>query len=159
MDTSAFKRLYDQYAGKLFNFILWTTGNRSVCDDILQNVFSNIWQCDSVPEDSHRRKAWLFTVARNACMDHFRNSKHEVACRTRERERNNYHDRDDDGTSAWEAVQRLLETDRIIIFLHLKMGYDYPEIGAMLGMTDNCVRVRMCRALHKLRDILVRKGV
>jgi RNA polymerase sigma-70 factor (ECF subfamily) len=154
-----FKQLYDQYATKLYNFILWTTGNRTVCDDILQNVFIKVWRCLSVPHDCGERNAWLYAVTRNACMDHFRGSKRfvefdETIGGTVERG-----DREDDGKLAWNEVQQLPDTERAIVFLHLKLGYSYQEIGTMLDLTENNVRVKIFRALKKLREILTRKGV
>ena len=159
MEKPEFNKLYDQYAIKLYNFILWTTGNRAVCDDILQNVFVKVWRCASVPPDPRERNAWLYTVARNACMDHFRGSKRFVSFDesiggTVERT-----DQEDDGKLAWSEVRHLPETERAIVFLHLRLGYSYQEIGAMFDMTENNVRVKIFRALRKLREILVRKGV
>ncbi|HEX3020015.1 MAG TPA: RNA polymerase sigma factor, partial [Chitinispirillaceae bacterium] len=72
MVESEFKKLYNDYGQRLYSFIIWLTHNRSASDDIMQNVFINIWKCQSVPVSEIELQRWLFTVARNACLDHFR---------------------------------------------------------------------------------------
>ena len=49
--------------------------------------------------------------------------------------------------------------ERSVVYLHVKMGYSYPEIGRMMGMSESLARVTAFRALRRLRDTLVRKGV
>jgi RNA polymerase sigma-70 factor (ECF subfamily) len=154
-----FKKTYDNNAKRLYNFILWTTGNRAVCDDILQNVFLKVWRCSTVPADTDERIAWLYTITRNACIDYFRGLKrfsqyNDAVGGIVERP-----EHEDDGKLAWHEVAQLPETDRAIIYLHLKMGYSYSEIGRFLEITENHVRVKIFRALRKLRAILTRKGI
>ncbi|MBN1130701.1 MAG: RNA polymerase sigma factor, partial [Chitinispirillaceae bacterium] len=147
MEELEFKQLYDQYAKKLYNFILWTVGTRAGCDDIMQNVFVKVWKCTTVPHDPGERNAWLYTVTRNACMDHFRSSKRFVEYDEKVGGATERQDHQDDGRLAWNEVRALPEAERTIVFLHLRLGYSYQEIGKLLGMTENNVRVRIFRAL------------
>jgi len=160
VEKPEFKKIYDTNARRLYNFILWTTGNRAVCDDVLQNVFVKVWRCNTLPADDRGLTAWLYAIARNACIDYFRTVKRSTE----------YNDeigvadagsgeRDDDGKLAWHEVTQLPDAERSIVYLHLKIGYSYTEIGAMLNMTENNVRVKAFRALHKLREILIKKGL
>jgi len=159
VEKNEFQKIYDNNARKLYNFILWTTGNRSVCDDILQNVFVKVWRCDRVPPDNGECTAWLYAVTRNACVDHFRSSKKFVEFNEAIGGATETPDAEDDGKLAWREVQQLPESERAIMFLHLKLGYSYAEIGKLLDLTENHVRVKAFRALRRLREILVRKGL
>lgn len=159
MDGTTFKQIYDRNARRLYNFILWTTGNRSACDDILQTVFIKVWRCAAAPAPTEEQTAWLYTIARHACIDYFRSV----------RKHSEYNDEiggfdprsegNDDGEMAWRQVALLEETERAVIYLHLKLGYSYAEIGRLMDMTENNVRVKAFRALRKLRDILLRKAL
>ena len=159
MDDRTFNNMYDRNARKLYNFILWTTGNRSACDDILQTVFMKVWRSAAAPESQEEQTPWLYAIARNACIDHFR--------KTRKCTEYNDHigvnaengDESDDGKMAWRQVSLLEETERAVIYLHLKLGYSYAEIGRLMNMTENNARVKAFRALRKLRDVLIRKGL
>jgi RNA polymerase sigma-70 factor, ECF subfamily len=159
VDEQEFKKLYDRNARRLYNFILWTTGNSAVCDDVLQNVFVKVWRCALVPADEGEQTAWLYAVTRNACIDYFRGKKkfveyNDAVGGTAERS-----DAEDDGRAAWNEVRQLPENERAIVYLHLKMGYSYAEIARLLSMTENNVRVKAFRALRRLREILIRKGL
>lgn len=159
MEEYEFKHLYDTNAKKLYNFILWTTGNRSVCDDILQNVFVKVWRCAKVPEVESERTAWMYAIARNTCIDYFRSAKQCTEYNDAIGGTVSASDRDDDGKQAWSEVTQLPQTERSIVYLHLKMGYSYGEIAQFLAMTENNVRVKAFRALRKLREILIKKGL
>jgi RNA polymerase sigma-70 factor (ECF subfamily) len=160
VDEHEFKQLYDRNARRIYNFILWTTGNRSVCDDIVQTVFIKVWRSSAVPDSAGEQTAWLYAVARNACIDYFRSTRHfaeyndEINSAVEQSDTAR-----DDGNQAWHEVRGLPDTERAIVFLHIKMGYSYGEIGRFLAMTENHVRVTAFRALRKLRDILMRKGL
>jgi RNA polymerase sigma-70 factor (ECF subfamily) len=159
VEKNEFQKIYDDNARKLYNFILWTTGNRSVCDDILQNVFVKVWRCHSVPPNGGECTAWLYAVTRNACVDYFRSTRKSVEFNEDIGGATEDSDAQDDGKLAWREVQRLPENERAIVFLHLKLGYSYAEIGRLMDMTENHVRVKAFRALRRLREILVRKGL
>ena len=159
MEKYEFKKIYGDNAKRLFNFILWTTGNRAVCEDILQNVFIKVWRSATVPADANGRIAWLYAITRNACIDYFRGLKRFSQYNDDAGVAVEKSDNEDDGRLAWNKVAQLPETDRAIIYLHLKIGYSYGEIGRFFDMTENHVRVRTFRALRKLRGILTRKGL
>jgi RNA polymerase sigma factor (sigma-70 family) len=154
-----FKALYDRNARRLYNFILWTTKNRSECDDILQTVFIKVWQSTTVPDVPGEQTAWLYAIARNACIDYFRRGKRAAEYREEIGGGVERREEDADGGIAWSEVAQLEETERAIVYLHLRLGYHYAEIGRLMDMTENNVRVKAFRALRRLREILIRKGL
>ncbi len=159
MQEGDFKNIYNEYGRRLYNFILWLTHNRAASDDILQNVFVNIWKCQTVPSSDIERQRWLFTVARNATLDHFR--KVSRFSRFRSHYQSEYYEApaDPDAHFTWNELSALPEKERCILYLHIKIGYTYKEIGDMLEMTENLVRVRAFRALKKLRENLTKKEI
>jgi RNA polymerase sigma factor (sigma-70 family) len=152
-----FKQVYNKFGRKLYNFILWLTHNRASCDDILQTVFINVWKCQSVPTDEIELQRWLFTVSRNACLDHFRKTTRFSRFRTQYTSEYYEPQADPDASFTWDELSELPENERSILYLHIKIGYTYKEIGDMLEMTENLVRVRAFRALKKLRENLTKK--
>jgi RNA polymerase sigma-70 factor (ECF subfamily) len=154
-----FKRIYNEYGQRLYGFIIWLTHNRTVSDDILQNVFVNIWKSRTVPSSEIELQRWLFTVARNAALDHFR--KYTRYSRFRTYYQNEYYEppADPDAHFTWNELSELPEKERSILYLHLKIGYTYKEIGEVMEISENLVRVRAFRALRKLREKLTRKEI
>jgi|WetSurMetagenome_2_1015567.scaffolds.fasta_scaffold149259_2 RNA polymerase sigma factor (sigma-70 family) len=159
MDSFTFKQLYDRNARRLYNFIFWTTGNRAVCDDILQTVFVKVWRSTTAPESQGQQTAWLYTVARHACIDYFRSDRKHSEYNDEVSGHEEHIDEKNDGEMAWRMVAQLEETERAVVYLHLKLGYSYAEIGHLMDLTENNVRVKAFRALRKLRDIMLRKGL
>jgi RNA polymerase sigma-70 factor (ECF subfamily) len=159
VDGTAFRQLYDRNARRLYNFILWTTGNKSVCDDILQTVFIKAWRSNTVPEPHSEQTAWLYVVARHACIDYFRSARRHCEYNDEIGGKEERSSEKNDGETAWRLVAQLGESERAVVYLHLKLGYSYAEIGRLMDMTENNVRVKAFRALRKLREIIIRKGL
>ena len=153
MDDRDVKALYDAHAKGLYNFILWMTRDPDASRDVLQTVFIRAWKSASLPSSFEDRNRWLFTAARNACYDSFR-----YGARLRSfKERYEKHLRSQDGGSVpdglfWDLLSECSKTERCILYLHLKAGYSYAEIGAVTDMTEANVRVRVCRAMKTLRE-------
>lgn len=159
MQEQEFKKIYKEFSRMLYNYILWLTHNRPACDDILQNVFINVWKCSTVPADRTELQRWLFTVSRNASMDYFRKVNRFSRFRTQYSQE--YYDppADPDARFTWNELSVLSENDRSIIYLHIKIGYTYKEIGELMEMTENLVRVKAFRALKKLRESIIKRDV
>jgi RNA polymerase sigma-70 factor, ECF subfamily len=163
MKQLQFTALYKEYSRQLYNFIRWTTNYCPVCDDILQNMFIRVWRCESVPEDDIECRRWLYAIARNACIDYFRSSarfSNFSEKYTRECSNSNLNDeQENDNSEIWKELSKLSDTDRSILYLHVKEGYAYREIAGVLDLNENQVRVKAFRALKKLREELVRNEV
>jgi RNA polymerase sigma-70 factor (ECF subfamily) len=147
-----FAELYDTYAGRLYNYALWMTRNKEASEDILQNVFIKIWKQPRVPSGERELEAWLYKVTHNTCLDFFRKSSRFSRFRLRyARETRVYGHGKAENRFVWEILGKVGETERTILYLHLKEGYSYREIGETLGLTETNVRVKAFRALGKLR--------
>jgi RNA polymerase sigma factor (sigma-70 family) len=72
-DSSAFSYLYDHYSGALYNIILQIVGNAEVANDVMQEVFINVWRkVESYDPTKGRLYTWLLNIARNASIDTLR---------------------------------------------------------------------------------------
>ncbi len=76
-DKAAFERLYDNHDRRSFDFIrrMLATADEATVEDLHQEVWIAVArQAASFDECKARFVTWLFTVARNKVMDHFRGS-------------------------------------------------------------------------------------
>jgi RNA polymerase sigma-70 factor (ECF subfamily) len=152
-----FKKIYATHGRKVYNFLLWLTHDKAAAEDVLQTVFVKVWQGTSIPENDAEAQRWLFTVARNASLDFFRKSARFSRFRTRFAQEHYDEEHDPDAPFTWRELDTLPEIDKSILYLHIKTGYTYKEIGDMLGITENLVRVKAFRALKKVREQLVKR--
>src|ERR1700759_3191344 len=71
--------LFERYHVPLFNFYLKLSGNRPLSEDLVQEVFFRIlkYRHSYRPETPFR--AWIYQIARNARLDHWRKHKPETS--------------------------------------------------------------------------------
>ena len=156
VDNIEFKALYDAHAKGLYNFILWMTRDADIGRDVLQTVFIRAWKSDSLPQGFEDRNRWLFTAARNSCYDTFRHGTRLRRFKERyERHVRSGSDEVHEGVF-WDILSECSETERCILYLHLKAGYSYAEIARIIDLTEENVRIKVFRAMKMLREKFAR---
>jgi len=158
MDNETLTTLYAAHAKSLYNYILWMTRNTEASKDILQTVFIRLWKSENAPRDGDDVRRWLFTAAKNACYDTFRSHARFSRLRSHYTAEFVRIDADPHDGFFWDMLSELSETERCILYLHLKAGYSYAEIGRIVELSENNVRVKVCRAIKRLRSVLSRSG-
>ncbi len=72
-DREAFARFYDRYAPLVFTLTVRILGVRSEAEDLLQEVFLQVWsQADSYRQDRGSPEAWITTITRSRAIDRLR---------------------------------------------------------------------------------------
>jgi RNA polymerase sigma factor (sigma-70 family) len=156
MDNNIFNSLYNAHAKSLYNYILWMTRNTEASKDILQTVFLRLWKSDAAPEDEVGIRRWLYTMAKNSCYDSFRAHSRFTRLRAHYTAQFQSTNVDPHDGFFWDMLEELSETERCILYLHLKAGYSYAEIGRIVDLSESNVRVKVCRAVKRLREVCIR---
>src|SRR5947209_15294641 len=71
--------LFDRYQKPLFNFYYRLTGNRTLSEDLVQEVFFRILKYRQSYRSGTPFRAWIYQIARNARIDHFRKFPRQTA--------------------------------------------------------------------------------
>ncbi|MDP2598640.1 MAG: sigma-70 family RNA polymerase sigma factor, partial [Candidatus Liptonbacteria bacterium] len=78
--ASAFGSLYDYYQPKIYRFVLIKVGRREEAEDLTHEVFQNAWQNISSYKDlGFPFSSWLYRIARNQIIDHYRTKRDEMS--------------------------------------------------------------------------------
>jgi RNA polymerase sigma factor (sigma-70 family) len=80
-DAAAFARLYDQHERRCFDFVrrMLAAADEATAEDVHQEVWLSVARSAATFDVNKARfVTWLFTIARNKVMDHFRRSGHEA---------------------------------------------------------------------------------
>ncbi|TQR21078.1 RNA polymerase sigma factor SigX [Psychrobacillus vulpis] len=72
MNDSVFHRLYDSYHQDVFQFLIYLVKNRQTAEDLVQEVYVRVLRAYSRFEGKSSEKTWLFSIAKNVAIDHFR---------------------------------------------------------------------------------------
>jgi RNA polymerase sigma factor (sigma-70 family) len=159
-DEAAFGYLYDHYSAALYGVIKQIVPDGEQVNDVLQEVFINIWRrIDSYDSTKGRLFTWMLNIARNAAIDRTRSKAYQEEMRRESLE---------DDTMAANAVVRpglddyglkkqlykLKEEHRLLIDLSYYQGYTHEQIAKALSMPVGTVKTRIRSALIQLRTLL-----
>jgi RNA polymerase sigma-70 factor (ECF subfamily) len=161
-DNSAFAYLYDHYSGALYTIILQIVENSEIADDVLQEVFLNIWRkMESYDSTKGRLYTWMLNIARNAAIDMIRSKSFQNS-----RKNQSIPDNVDvlGSGSAMQpnidmlGLKKLLESLkpelRTLVDLAYFKGYTHEEIAEIEEIPLGTVKTRIRSALMQLRTIL-----
>ncbi len=158
-DIDSLVPLFDKYHIKLYNFFLRLTRNRETAEDLTQNVFSRIITYKHSFNEKYKFKTWMYQMARNAHIDHYHknkayfsdfeqmeNSPEKVAEAINESEKTEKHE------LLKEAMNLLSSDEREILELSKFQDLKYEEISKITGNSVGAIKVKVHRAVNKLRN-------
>jgi len=128
------------------------TGSLSDAEDIFSDVFLALWQHDKIFDNEEHLKAWLIRVAINKA----KNLKKQAFNRYRATMHDNipYKDESTIKKEVNDALQQLKPNERAVVYLHYYEGYNFEEIGKILGIGKTSARVKAMRGRNKLKELL-----
>ena len=155
MTEKEYNHCVNQYADNVFRFIVKNLRHEEDARDIVQTAFEKLWK-NRETVDNEKSKSFLFTVAYNQMIDHIRKVKRiNLKDEFHEDGRVGYQTNSNTKKALMEALNRLNETQRSLVMLIDYEGYNYEEIGKIMGLGESQVKVYLHRARLALRNYLV----
>lgn len=164
-DERAFSIILRTYEQPVFNYVLRLTGDRSLAEDLTQEVFLRVFQ--GLPGFSLRSRftTWLFQVTKNRVLDELR------ALERRPRALVALEDvpplevvdapveRTETIQAVWRAVEALNPDLKMALLLRDVVGLSYTEIAETLEVTLATVKWRIYKAREEVQLALQREGL
>ena len=171
-DRRAFAELVRRHKKPLFNFVLRYLRSPSGAEDVTQEAFLRVVQRAAEFKHEARFSTWLYTIARNLCIDHSRKMKlrrhpsldapttEDGSARPMLEVLPDPKPEGDVGRAAeWTVMRRsivvaveALPDDQREVFLLREVGnLPFKEIAEVTGVAENTVKSRMRYALERLR--------
>jgi RNA polymerase sigma-70 factor (ECF subfamily) len=164
-DERAFTIIVRTYEQPVFNYVLRLTGDRSLAEDLTQEVFLRVFQ--GLPSFSLRSRftTWLFQVTKNRVLDELR------ALERRPRALVALEDvpplevvdapleRTETIQAVWRAVEELNPDLKMALLLRDVVGLSYTEIAETLEVTLATVKWRIYKAREEVQLALQRDGL
>lgn len=169
-DVRAFEILLSRHRKPVFNFILRFVGSRELAEDLLQETFLRVIKGAARYERRAKFTTWLYTIARNLCVDQSRRAKHRRALSldapmSKSSESGTLldvvagQDLPSDRAAVskqlhskiHQALSALSEEQREVFLMREFLDMPFKEIADVVGVPENTVKSRMRYALEKLR--------
>jgi RNA polymerase sigma-70 factor (ECF subfamily) len=171
-DVRAFELLLGRHQRPIYEFVLRSVGphNTALAEDLTQETFLRVVKQASTYEQRAKFTTWLYTLARNLCIDHSRRMVHRKA--------RSLDQPDDEGQTLLErtadtgpptdrkvigqqlqgrlqeAIDALPDDQREVFLMREQADLSFKEIADIVGISENTVKSRMRYALEKLRGQL-----
>jgi len=163
-DQAAFARLYDMLSPRAFGLILRVLVDRSQSEEVLQEVFLEIWQSASrFAPNRGQARSWILTIAHRRAVDRVRSSQ----ASTDRDVRAGFRDLDVAHDSVVEKVELRIEGEKVTaalsslpeaqkeaLTLAYYGGYSQSEIAALVGAPLGTIKTRMRDGLSRLREAM-----
>jgi len=165
-DQEAFEELYLLQFDRIYGYLQLSVGNRHDAEDLTNQTF--VKMIESIDRFEWRKvplSAWLFRIAHNLAMDHFRSRRRwqpeeeppelpGSEARSAEDEALHTIGRE----SMFELIESLSEDQKQVLTLKFVFDFSNAEVGMILGKSEGAVKSLQHRALGSLRRQLAETG-
>jgi RNA polymerase sigma factor (sigma-70 family) len=160
-EASAFDALYARHRGAVFRYLRRQAGNPAVAEELFQDVWLRLIDARGTYEPRAKFTTWLFRIAHNRLMDHFR-AKARAALVSYEEDPDDNVPADTPSPAEWlgrkqdaarllAAIDALPPAQREAFLLQQEGELSLEEIAAVTGVNRETAKSRLRYALAKLR--------
>ena len=153
---------YDKYVGKIYRFIFLKVNSQEIAEDLTSEVFLRFWRKIDSNYKIDNPQAFLYQIARNLVIDHYREKAQNQTVSTESLEyaqlvnsRDNLEEKaimNSDLDQVKAALANIKEDYREMIVWYYLDELRVPEIAKMVNKSEEAVRVLIHRALKSLKN-------
>jgi RNA polymerase sigma factor (sigma-70 family) len=166
-DQQAFALLLDRYQNYVFTLVLRFTDIREDAEEISQDIFVKAYRSLADFRGDSKFSTWLYTIVRTSCITFLRKKKLATVSLDNEKSHLQLADRESafkanliEGKSRRSMVNEAMrmlspdDTQVLTLFYHAEQSLD--EIGKILAMDANTIKVKLHRARQRLKEKMVK---
>ena len=165
-DKRAMQVLYARHNVRVYRFIVRLTGNTSLAEDLVSEVFLDVWRQAEGFESKSQVSTWLLAIARYKALSALRRRSDE---HLDDRMASTIEDTADDPETAvykvdrnaivQKCLTRLSPAHREVLDLVYYHEKSVDEVARIVGVPAATVKTRMFYARNKMADLLKQSGV
>ncbi|HEX3009496.1 MAG TPA: RNA polymerase sigma-70 factor [Bacteroidales bacterium] len=157
-ELDAFRTIFDTYYESIRNFVYFKTGDMSLAEDVVQEVFLKLWdKRNEIQQETV--KSLLYVMAYNSVKSHFRHQKVVFEFASSAPVEEQTHEQADANIRREEMKKQLQqvladmpERCREVFLLNRLENLTYQEIADRLGLSVKGIEKRMHEALLFIRE-------
>jgi RNA polymerase sigma-70 factor (ECF subfamily) len=157
-EVQAFGQLYERYLDRIFRYVRTRVGQDHVAEDITEMVFLRSFESlDTYEERGHPFSAYLYQVARNLLVDHYRQSEDLVSLQRIENKQSSVADSEASTIQKERmevlvvALTQLPDEYQEVIRLRVLMQLPTADVAEWMNRSDGAIRVLLHRAMKTLK--------
>jgi RNA polymerase sigma-70 factor (ECF subfamily) len=162
-EQALYAQLVQKYQQYVFTLVLRFTDNREDAEEISQDIFVKAYRSLADFRGDAKFSTWLYTIVRTSCITFLRKKKLDTTSIDNERTLTQLENRESSfSANAIEqkskhamvnaAIRLLSPDDSQLITLFYKGEQTLEEIGRIMGLEPNTVKVKLHRARHRLKE-------
>lgn len=151
--------LFERYNKRIFNFLARMTMDRDLAEDLTQNVFLRLIKYRTSYREGNRFQSWIYQVARNVFSDHYQATKNKFSdfvdvekISEHMADRDDSDEQDEKEKLLHRSLAKLTEEQRELLVLTRFQQLKYEEVAAIMDTTVANIKVKVHRAILKLRE-------
>jgi len=162
-EQALYAQLVQKYQQYVFTLVLRFTDNREDAEELSQDIFVKAYRPLADFRGDAKFSTWLYTIVRTSCITFLRKKKLDTTSIDNERTLTQLENRES-GFNANTieqkskhamvntAIRLLSPDDAQLITLFYKGEQTLEEIGRIMGLEPNTVKVKLHRARHRLKE-------
>lgn len=161
MKSELVEQLFRRYGREIYRYLQGLCQSPETAEDLTQETFYKAIL--SLPDSHTNVRAWLYTVARNLCMDYFRRTPQFAQGELSDEQAGDFDVEESvfhtlQNQALARAITRLDPRKRELITLQYFSGLSVREIAKLTGLSPENVRVLVCRAKKEIKSDLEEQG-
>ena len=157
-DTEAMENIYIAYKSSLFNLIYRFTGDFSLAEDLLQDIFVKVFTNIKGLRSPDAFNSWLYRITINACMSFGRKKGKRKEVPINELEKTGHGHIDNDKNQIRQQLEQAIAIlppkQKIVFQLHDVQGYTNAEIAGIMRCSEGTAKSQLFKARMKIRNFL-----
>lgn len=159
--TKEFEYFFRENYQRMYYVAVGLLHDHEVAKDVVSSAFEHVLArfADLTPD---RRLSYLYGVVRNKCADHFRRQAvhdhyaQQYLAQTAHSQEPDYLEHQERVAAVYKAIEELPARNREILKACLFSHKKYAEVGKEHGITEDCVKKHVMKAMKAIRTKIVK---
>ncbi|HLR15884.1 MAG TPA: RNA polymerase sigma factor SigX [Bacillota bacterium] len=160
-----FEDLYRKYHQDLFQFVFYMTRDRTLTEDLVQEVYIRVMRSYNSFRGESSEKTWLFSIARNVTIDYFRSQNRKKNIISQFFDWNKKGDflpdhqplpeeillQNEEANQVYTYLEQCTIDQRSVLILRFIQSMSIKETASILGFSESKVKTTQHRGLKVLK--------
>jgi RNA polymerase sigma-70 factor (ECF subfamily) len=160
LDADAFGDLYRLYSSDVLRYVTARVAGRHEAEDLTNTIFEKAFAAMSRYQPSPAQfSTWLYTIAHNLVIDHYRRRRHPLLEGNEDNERVSADPAEDPEARLladerrhrlYRAILELTDEQRLVVGYRFFYNLAIRDVAELMGKTEGAVKALQFRALQRL---------